>query len=289
MTTKPAPAPPPTSPSAPGAAVADAAVAATAADAEDPTIYYPSCDGEPMAATDAQRRPLVDTSEALLIYYTDRDDVYVSADLFIYYKINRPQFNVAPDVFVVFGVGSHPRDSYFVWREGKAPDFVLEIASTGTQGKDAVAKRAIYAAMGVTEYWRFDPTGRYIRQWLVGEVLNAQGEYEPLDVSESGGILRGYSRALGLDLCVREGGELRLYDPVSQQWLPTLREETVARQAAEERAQTAEEYARTEAAARQTAEERARTEAAARQTAEARIQALENLLRAQGIAPPNGI
>ena len=255
MTTKPAP--PPTS--APGAAATDAA--AIPAPAEDPTLYYPSCDGEPMAATDAQRRPLVDTSEALLIYYTDRTDVYVSADLFIYYKINRPQFNVAPDVFVVFGVGSHPRDSYFVWREGKAPDFVLEIASTGTQGKDAIAKRAIYAAMGVTEYWRFDPTGRYLRQWLVGEVLNAQGEYEPLDVSESGGILRGYSRALGLDLCVREGGELRLYDPVSQQWLPTLREETVARQAAEERAQTAE----------------------------ARVQVLENLLRAQGIAPPNGV
>ena len=129
--------------------------------------------------------------------------------------------------------------------------------------------------MGVTEYWRFDPTGRYIRQWLVGEVLNAQGEYEPLDVSELGGILRGYSRVLGLDLCVREGGELRLYDPVSRQWLPTLREETVARQAAEERAQTAEA--------------RARTEAAARHAAEARIQALENLLRAQGIAPPNGV
>ena len=270
MTTKPAPPPPP--PSAPGAVAAKSAVAAPA---EDPTLYYPSNDGEPMAATDAQRRPLVDTSEALLIYYAGRNDVYVSADLFIYYEINRPQRNVAPDVFVVFGVGSHPRDSYFVWREGKAPDFVLEIASTRTQGRDAVAKRAIYAAMGVTEYWRFDPTGRYLRRLLVGEVLNAQGEYEPVAMSESGGILRGYSQALGLDLCVRAGNELRLYDPIAQQWLPTLPEETTARQAAEERAQAAEE--------------RARTEAAARQAAEARIQALENLLRAQGIAPPNGI
>ena len=253
MTTKPAP--------PPGATATDSAAVADAAPAEDPAIYYPSNDGEPMAATDTQRRPLVDTSEALLIYYAGRSDVYVSADLFIYYEINRPQRNVAPDVFVVFGVGSHPRDSYFVWREGKAPDFVLEIASTRTQGRDAVAKRAIYAAMGVTEYWRFDPTGRYLRRLLVGEVLNAQGEYEPVAISERGGILRGYSRALGLDLCVRAGSELRLYDPIAQQWLPTLPEETTARQAAEKRAQAAEE----------------------------RVSVLENLLRAQGIAPPNGI
>ena len=268
MTTRPVSPSVPASPlDGAAATTADAAViiktVGADAVAEDPAIHYPSNDGEPMAATDAQRRPLVDTSEALLLYYIHRADVYVSADLFIYYEINRPERSVAPDVFVVFGVGNHPRDSYFIWREGKAPDFVLEIASTGTQGRDAVAKRAIYAAMGVTEYWRFDPTGRYLRRRLVGERLNAQGEYEPipLSVSESDEIVRGYSPTLGLDLCVRAGGELRLYDPVAQQWLPTFPEETAARQAAEERAEVAEE----------------------------RALVLENLLREHGIALPNGV
>ena len=227
---------------------------------EDPNIFYPDSDDEPMAENDHQRRVLIDISESLIHHYDDRPDVYVSADIFVYYEMNNPNRNVAPDVLVTFGVEDRPRLSYFVWREGKAPDFVLEIASPNTWRRDATTKRDIYAAMGVTEYWRFDPNrGQVARRVLIGETLNEAGEYEPITVSESEGALTGYSAVLGLDLYARDLA-LRLYDPVSQTWLRTFKEEIAARQLAEERAESAE----------------------------VRAQFLERLLREHGITPPNG-
>ena len=238
---------------------------------EDPNIFYPDSDDEPMAEDDWQRRALIDTSEALILHFADRPDVYVSADMFIYYEMNNPNRSVAPDVLVSYGVSDHQRRSYFVWREDKPPDFVLEIASPGTYERDATDKRDIYAGMGVTEYWRFDPTGDHFQPRLVGERLNERGGYDPLPVAEAEGILRGYSTTLGLDLCLVRG-ELRLYDPATQSWLPTLREESAARRVAEERSQVAQERA-------QFAEERSRA-------AEERAQALEQILREHGITSP---
>ncbi len=45
--------------------------------------------------------------------------------------------------------------------------------------------------------------------------------------------MRGYSALLGLDICHRGGLELRLYDPVSGEWLLNHRESEAARLAAE--------------------------------------------------------
>ena len=43
--------------------------------------------------------------------------------------------------------------------QGKPPDFAMEIASLRTAENAYIGKRAGYAAFGVPEYWRFDPTG----------------------------------------------------------------------------------------------------------------------------------
>ena len=107
---------------------------------------------------------------------------------------------------MVFGAaGKHFRDSWIVWREGKAPDFVMEVASPSTWRRDAGEKRDIYAGMGVTEYWRFDPTGDHFTPQLVGERL-AGGEYHPITLEmDSDGTLRGRSDVLMLDICARQG------------------------------------------------------------------------------------
>ncbi len=231
-------------------------------DAEDDlSIEYPSSDGEPMAESDFQYIPLTDTVSALRNWFSHRTDVYIAGDMLVYYRKNDNVTRVAPDVYAVFGAaGNHRRDSWLVWREGKAPDFVMEIASQGTWRWDATGKRDIYAGMGVMEYWRFDPTGECFTPALAGERL-ADGEYRqiPLDGFDSahperqpkGGILRGRSAILGLDICVLPGLELRLYDPESRQWLHTHQEESVARQAAETALRTSE-------AARQAAEDEVR-------------------------------
>ena len=233
---------------------------------DDPEIYYPESDGNPMAETDAQFYPLTETVLALRQRYADRDDVYVSGDLLVYYRMNDNTVRLAPDVFVVFGVEDHLRSSYIIWREqGKAPDFVLEIASPGTFVRDMTEKRALYAALGVTEYWRFDPTGQLFSPALVGEQLAEDGEYEPIEIGAGDdGILRGYSEVLQLEVCQRADGDLRLYDPGAQTWLSYLAEEVAARQAAESERDAAED---------------------AREAAEARARVLEEQLRQHGLSP----
>ena len=240
---------------------------------DDPDIYYPDSDGNPMAETDAQFYPLTETVLALRQRYADRDDVYVSGDLLMYYRMNDNTVRLAPDVFVVFGIDDHLRSSYIIWREGgKTPDFVLEIASPGTFIRDMTEKRALYAAIGVTEYWRFDPTGQLFSPALVGERLGEDGEYEPIEIgADDDGILRGYSEVLELDVCQRPDGDLRLFDPETQTWLSYLAEEVAARQTAETERDEAQ-------AARDEAQ-------AARNEAEARARALEERLRQHGLLP----
>ena len=98
--------------------------------------------------------------------------------------------------------------------------------------------------MGVTEYWRFDPTGEHFTPQLVGERL-VDGEYQPITLETEGdGIMHGHSAVLGLDICVRPGLELRLYDPENGQWLRTHGESEEALQAAEAGRQAAEEEVR---------------------------------------------
>ena len=171
--------------------------------------------------------------------------------------MNNPRRRVAPDVLVAMGIPDHPRDNYLVWREGKAPDFVLEITSSNRLARDASTKRDIYAGMGVSEYWRYDPTGRYLDPPLIGETLDSRGQYRRIDQLVTVDARLGYSPVLGLDLCVVDAG-LRLFDPIRQTWLLTLAESYAARRAAEARAAAA-----------------------------ARIAEMERMLRERGIALPD--
>ena len=205
-----------------------------AADYDDPNIEYPASDGEPMTESQRQYTPLTYTVAALDDHFRGQDDVFIAGDLLVYYQMNDNETRVAPGVFVVFGAsGKHLRDSWQNWREGQPPHFVLEIASPSTWERDAGDKRRIYAGMGVTEYWRFDPTGECFNPALIGETL-AGGQYHelPLQRDESG-MIWARSGLLGLDICVLPGLELRLYDPAAGQWLLTPQENADGRRAAE--------------------------------------------------------
>lgn len=192
---------------------------------DDPEIYYPSSDGEPLAESDLQFNPLTETVHVLRRRYRNRDDVYVAGNMLMYYRMNDNGTRVAPDVFVVFGVENYPRNSYIIWREGgKSPDFVMEIASPSTYVRDMTEKREIYAGFGVTEYWRFDPTGDLFTPALEGERL-VNGEYEAVaSTVDATGIQRSYSAVLELEICVLPDLTLRLYDPAAGAWLRNLYE-----------------------------------------------------------------
>ncbi len=149
-------------------------------------VEYPSSDGRPVAENQRQRRALDAILPALEHHFAWREDVLVGGDLLIYYEKGNPDVRVAPDVFVALGVRREPpRDSYLVWKEGRVPQFVLEVASRSNADNDRTHKRELYQWLQVEEYWLYDPSGGLHEVRLQG--LRLQGErYEEI-AAESGG------------------------------------------------------------------------------------------------------
>ena len=190
---------------------------------------------------------------------------------------------VLPDVYVAFGVDIEAvlrRNGYFLDLVGKAPDFVLEIASPATCREDPGAKRGLYAGLGAREYWRYDKTGGdCYGAPLAGDAL-VDGEYRPLDVfHDRRGRLRGRSVALGLDLCWTPEC-LRFIDPETEEFLPAAPEWDAIRRETESARQAAESARREAELARQEAESARREAESARQIEESARQAADALRRA---------
>ena len=198
--------------------------------AEDP--LYSSSDGLPLAENDWQLEAILDALGVLKIRYRDRPDVYVSGDLLIYYEEGSPRKSVAPDIFIVFGVANKKRNVYKLWEEPKVPDFVLEVASETTWEQDLGRKRALYAELGVREYWLFDPKDEYFDPPLQGLVLRERA-YRALPALVENGARTIRSEVLSLDLRA-ESGKLRFRDLATGQYLKSHAEATKA--LAEERA-----------------------------------------------------
>ena len=241
-------------------------------------VDYPSSDGRPVAESDFQLTVLTYAREALRTHFRAHEDVYVAANLLIYYQEGNDKVRVAPDVFVVVGASSHERSSYLLWQEPKAPDWVLEITSRSTRHEDQGHKRELYRRLGVAEYWQYDPTGDYLRPPLQGLELEA-GEYEAMPSGERGdGTQVMASAVLGLELQASERG-MRFHDPETGRDLLTHAESSAAQREAEANWRQAEAERQQERTARRQAETERQQERTARRQAETRIAELEALLR----------
>jgi Uma2 family endonuclease len=255
----------------------------------EPEIEYPESDGKPMAETPIHRKVMSHLIDALEDHFAKERDVYVSGNMLLYYA-QGTRAAVAPDIFVVRGVPKEERrDVYLLWREGKAPCFVLEVTSKTTSEEDQTSKKSRYAQLGVEEYFLFDPRSEYLHPRFQGLRLTA-GEYQPLRPAADGGLT---SRTLGITFRP-QGQSLRMVDEKTGQtlltfegWKAKAETESAARRMAEERAEAesaarraAEERAEAESAARRSAEERAEAEGAARRAAEERATEAEARARA---------
>ena len=154
---------------------------------------------------------------ALHHHFIDRDDVLVAMELVVYYEEGNNRAWLRPDVQVVFGVDpGQERSTFKVWEEGKAPDFVLEVASPSTAEHDARHKARQYAAIGVREYWRLDPKGTLMETPLEGYRSLGSRYGRVQSVPGPGGVEYLRSGVLGLDLRTarRDGATvLMLRDP----------------------------------------------------------------------------
>ena len=211
-----------------------------------PTPFYPSSDDKPMAETDWHRKLLMALIQIIEHHFRDHDDVYVSGDLLIYYKMGDNTKSVAPDVFVVQGVAKKQRGTYLTWEEAHTPDFVLELASPSTFRYDLTGKKDLYeSVLKVKEYYIYDPLHQ-IQPHFIGFRL-IDGVYEEIAFVNE----RLPSSVLNLELGEHDG-TLGVYDPTTDQWLAPPEERA---EQAEERAEQAEERAEQEALARQRAED----------------------------------
>ncbi len=200
-------------------------------------IHYPETDGRP-PETQIHGEILSDLRFALVRRYADVPDVYVWGNLFFYYREGDPRACVAPDVFLVRGVGKKkedPRRTYRVWEEdGRVPSLVIELTSESTRDED-IGKKKLYERLGVEELFLFDPCGEYLWPRLQGCRLE-DGRYQQLPLKMDGSL---ESRTTGLVL-KPEGSRLRLQDKETGEILLSATEADEARLAAEARLQLLE-------------------------------------------------
>lgn len=149
----------------------------------------------------------------------------VTGNINLYQTDNPNETSKSPDIAIIEGLENDPNKledtpSYYVGEDGPAPMVVFEIASKETWRQDLEEKPAKYEAMGVREYFVFDPNKRsfWTGQWrkynrLVGWRRNAgTGQFELIDKDPDG---RLWSEELASWLVI-EGNDLRLYTAEGQ-------------------------------------------------------------------------
>ena len=188
-------------------------------------------DGERLGALDdpgplpegMHQNPTIHYSVMALGYRLENlPGVFIDSNTFVYYDQTNRNRRVSPDLYIALGVDTNAieeRHGYLIWEVGKPPDFVLEIASESTARNDCEAKRDLYAAIGVSEYWRYDLTGGDFYGFpLLGERL-VNGEYRPYEVHTSpNGIPWSHSPLLNIHI-YWGSRRLQVYDPDEDEML----------------------------------------------------------------------
>ena len=212
-----------------------------------PSIFYE--DPEPVEDGMQQAPIIIEIAHMLKAHFRGDPEAFVSAGGFIFYDPANGNRRIAPDVYIALDVDAEGiwenLANYWMWEVGKPPDFVLEVASPSTAANDLGHKRDLYARLGITEYWRLDPTGGDLYgQPLSGERL-VDGEYRPYELhTDEDGSIWAYSEVLGLrfhwDLELEDQFDVR--SPLTGRTInlaevrqQELLEERAAREAAESR------------------------------------------------------
>ena len=219
---------------------------------------------------------------ALHAHFADQPEIYVGANMAIYFSAKQVQTNNfrGPDVFVVKGAAIKERKSWVVWEEDcGGPDVVIELLSDTTRHVDMGEKMTLYARqLRVSWYYLFDPDTLELHAW---ERDNASNLYVacPRDTMD-----RVACPALGLLL----GRWTGTYNRVERTWLRwflpngellPVGPELAAQTQAQLEAERLESQARLEAERQKAEAERSRAE-----KAEAALAALQARLAALGLA-----
>jgi Uma2 family endonuclease len=166
-----------------------------------------------------------------------KDEVFIAADLNVYYDTHHTLWYKRPDWFAVLGVprlyeGKDLRLSYVIWQEGVDPSVIVELISPGTEKEDLgqtlrevnqpPTKWEVYERiLRIPYYIVFD---RYSDELKVFQ--NIAGRYQPMEIADN----RVWLPELGLGIGLWQGNYqdferlwLRWYDAAGN-WISTARE-----------------------------------------------------------------
>ena len=223
------------------------------------------------------QRTVISYLEAVLTRYAPDAGWFITSNFNLYSDPDRMAYPVAPDLAIFKGVTLTPseRIDLLSWRLYRAecppPRVVFEISSDATWHKDLEQKPAIYAAMGVQEYYAYDPNRRpnwppghgRLRGWhadtagkLIEQPLDAQGRLWSPELASwlvpAGVLLR----------CFDEAGVMRLTEGeaervAKEQATQRAEQERIRAEQARERAEQAHERAERERVAKEQATQQA--------------------------------
>ena len=185
---------------------------------DDEEIVYPKQREDDMGESSIHAKLINRLLQMLLHFFERRKDVFLSANMNLYYEEKNPNKWYAPDLLVAFGVPNHERQSYQVWKEKIFPQVIFEVASERTWKMDISEKLEIYGELGAEEYYILDPEFAYLPAPMLA--FHRKGErLLTAQVKDD----RIFSPRLGLEI-VRAENTFRLFNPQTGEFLRTLEE-----------------------------------------------------------------
>jgi Uma2 family endonuclease len=185
---------------------------------------------EPELESDLHREQINLLVRLLKYYWRDRQDVYVTGNLTVYYnpdKLTNRDFR-GPDIFVVLDAEKRDRKSWVLWNEGnKYPNLVIELLSDSTAKVDRSTKKQLYQDLWrLPNYFWFDPDSLEFAGFKL-----VDGAYQAIAPNEQG-LLWSDQLELYLGICDRK---LRWFSADGQIIPLPEEQERVAKEQAQQR------------------------------------------------------
>ncbi len=180
---------------------------------------YPESHENDMGETSIHYKLISYLFNALEIFLSGQPDIFIAANMNLYFEQSQPKKYYIPDIMVAFGVSNYNRKVYKLWNEKLFPQIIFEVASESTWRNDLTDKVATYERLGAEEYYLLDPENAFLPLPLMAYRRDEFGRLR-LVMTENN---RAVSPLLKLEI-VWTGEKFRLFDPQAQEFLMTTEE-----------------------------------------------------------------
>ena len=180
---------------------------------------YPESHTDDMGETTIHYDLISDFMKMLKLFFAGNSDVFIAANLNLYYEQSQPKKYCIPDIMIAFGVPNHKRQVYKLWKEPLFPQVIFEVASESKWRKDLTDKVATYERLGAEEYYLLEPENAFLPLPLMAYRRDEFGRLRLVMTQNN----RASSPLLKLKI-VWTGEKFRLFDPQAQEFLLTTGE-----------------------------------------------------------------